>query len=100
MPGAVFVNVSRGELSPSTALLAAALDVRPAQPAWGSTCYDHEPECWPSRSCAGSTPAMTPRHVAAIGRRPRATNVICTPHNAFNSTEAAPAQELALGAAD
>lgn len=82
-PGALFVNVSRGELSRSTVLLqlleeghlgGVALDV-----------YDKEPTlALPLRS--GEIPTH-PEALAAL-ELSRRTDAICTPHNAFNSSEA------------
>jgi D-lactate dehydrogenase len=83
--GAVFVNISRGELSPSTQLLAAleagqlggaALDV-----------YDHEAALAVTlRSGSGAMPD-DPEVRAALALAQR-DDVLCTPHNAFNSQEA------------
>jgi len=81
--GAVFVNVSRGELSPSGALLAAvktgklggvALDV-----------YDDEATLAVALRHAG---AATSAEAQAALELARCENVICTPHNAFNTAEA------------
>lgn len=81
--GAIFVNVSRGELSPSTALVEAleagllggvGLDV-----------YDHEAALAVAlRSGAPSTDAEA---LAALTLAAR-DDCLCTPHNAFNSIEA------------
>lgn len=79
--GCLFVNVSRGELSPSTALLAAlesgrlggvVLDV-----------YTHERTlAEPLR--AGAEPTHPEARAAlALSRR---DDALCTPHNAFNTT--------------
>lgn len=82
-PGAIFVNISRGEMSPSTALVAAydagqlggvGLDV-----------YDHERVLAVALRNRGMT--NDPEALAAL-ELARRDNVICTPHNAFNSTEA------------
>jgi D-lactate dehydrogenase len=81
-PGALFVNVSRGELSPSTALLAAlqagrlggvALDV-----------YDHEAEL--AVALRSGRPSDDPEVAATLALAQR-DDCICTPHNAFNSAE-------------
>jgi D-lactate dehydrogenase len=81
--GAIFVNIARGELSPSTALLAAlragllggiGLDV-----------YDHEPEL--AETLRGGQPSHDPEVLATL-ELTEYDNVICTPHNAFNSDEA------------
>jgi D-lactate dehydrogenase len=81
--GALFVNISRGELSPSTALVAAlnagqlggvALDV-----------FDHE------AALAGSLRtgiANDDDEVRAALELAARDDAICTPHNAFNSAEA------------
>lgn len=81
--GAIFVNVSRGELSPSTALLqaldagclsGAALDV-----------YDQEAQL--ALSLRNGTPSTDPEVQATIALSLR-DDCLCTPHNAFNSSEA------------
>jgi len=81
--GAVFVNVARGELSPSSALLAqiesghlsaAALDV-----------YDHESELAVALRAGRESADPEVRAALALARHPR---VILTPHNAFNTVEA------------
>jgi len=81
--GAVFVNVARGELSPSSALLAvleaghlgaAALDV-----------YDHESELAVALRAGRESADGEVRAALALARHPRA---ILTPHNAFNTVEA------------
>ncbi len=81
--GALFVNVSRGELSPSTSLLEAldagllggvALDV-----------YDHEPAL--ATALRLQIQSTDPEVLAAIALSKR-DDCLCTPHNAFNSTEA------------
>ena len=82
-PGAVFINISRGELSPSTALLAAlrsgrlggvALDV-----------YNHEADLAVAVR-AGQT--SSDAEVRATLELAQLENVLCTPHNAFNTAEA------------
>jgi D-lactate dehydrogenase len=81
--GAVFVNVSRGELSPSTALVEAleagrlggvALDV-----------YDHESEL--AAALRMQRPSSDPE-VRAAQQLAERDDAICTPHNAFNTVEA------------
>lgn len=80
-PGAVFVNVARGELSPPAPLLAAlnagrlagaALDVFDGEDALGVALRSGGP---------AAAPAPWPELLA----HPR---VLCTPHNAFNTLEA------------
>jgi phosphoglycerate dehydrogenase-like enzyme len=81
-PAAIFVNVSRGELSPSTALLAAldeelldgvALDV-----------YNHESEL--AVALRSKRPSNEPEVAATLALAAR-DDCLCTPHNAFNSAE-------------
>jgi D-lactate dehydrogenase len=82
-PGAVFVNISRGEISPSLGLLAAleggrlggvALDV-----------YDREPELAVALRTGRATNDPEVAATLALAQR---DDVICTPHNAFNTVEA------------
>jgi D-lactate dehydrogenase len=82
-PGAIFVNVSRGELSPSTALLAALRSGRLG--GVGLDVYDHEMELGDSLR-AGRT--SDDAEVRATLELVQCDNVICTPHNAFNTAEA------------
>lgn len=101
-PGALFVNISRGELSPSTALLA-ALDAGQLGGV-GIDVYDHEAELAVALRGASDAPVAldakpSPAEIAnrsAVTRDPEALaaielsrrdNCICTPHNAFNSYE-------------
>jgi D-lactate dehydrogenase len=81
--GALFINIARGEISPSTALVAAldagqlggvALDV-----------YDHEPALAVALRTGVATSDAEALAALELARR---DNVICTPHNAFNSAEA------------
>lgn len=83
-PGALFVNVSRGELSPSTALLDAlncghlggvGLDVFDDEAALAADLRDGQP--------AHGHPEVTA--AKALAQHPRA---LLTPHNAFNTREA------------
>jgi D-lactate dehydrogenase len=82
-PGAFFVNISRGECSPSTALLAAleagrlggvALDV-----------YDHEAAL--AVALRSGQTAANDAEVAATLALAQRDDCLCTPHNAFNSLE-------------
>jgi D-lactate dehydrogenase len=103
-PGALFVNIARGELSPSTALVA-ALDAGQLG-AVAIDVYDHEAELAVAlRGSVGAAVCVdappTPEELAARRAAPapldpevqatldlaRRDNVICTPHNAFNSYE-------------
>jgi D-lactate dehydrogenase len=81
-PGTIFVNIARGELADTGALLrlldegilgGAGLDV-----------YDREPEL--AVSLRAGTPSSDPTVGAVLALRERA-DVICTPHNAFNTVE-------------
>jgi len=83
-PGAVFVNVARGELAPAAALLealqtgslgGAALDV-----------FENEAE-FAVELRAGRSPAGA--GCAALSELALQPNVILTPHNAFNTEQAA-----------
>jgi D-lactate dehydrogenase len=81
--GAVFVNISRGELSPSAELLAALESGQLS--AVGMDVYNHE---------SLLAVALRTKHpsddaeVAATLKLAQRDDVICTPHNAFNSFEA------------
>jgi D-lactate dehydrogenase len=81
--GAIFVNVSRGELSPSTALLAALETGQLA--GVGLDVYDHEAELAVALRSgrAGSDDAQAAAAIALSRRE----DAICTPHNAFNTLE-------------
>jgi D-lactate dehydrogenase len=81
--GAIFVNVSRGECSPVPDLVrllndnilgGVALDV-----------FDHEQDLAVAARSGSSEANATARAVAQLKSHP---NVILTPHNAFNTTEA------------
>ncbi len=82
-PRAVFVNVARGEMSPSPDLLrlleegrlgGVALDV-----------YDHEQELAVALRAGASDLGSQVKATLALAKLP---NVILTPHNAFNTQEA------------
>jgi len=82
-PGAVFVNISRGELSPSTALLDA---LRSGQLAGvGLDVYDQEPALAVVLRSGYTSDDPEVEAALELGKM---ENVICTPHNAFNSNEA------------
>jgi D-lactate dehydrogenase len=105
--GALFVNIARGELSPSTALVAAldagqlggvAIDVydREAELAvalrgnvGAAVCVDAppSPDELAARRAAAAAPTPLDAEVQATLELARRENVICTPHNAFNSYE-------------
>jgi D-lactate dehydrogenase len=82
-PGAIFVNISRGELSPSTALVQ-ALNAGQLSGV-GLDVYDHEAEL--AVALRGESPPAHPEAQAALELAGR-DDCICTPHNAFNSVEA------------
>lgn len=79
-PGAVFVNVARGELSPPAPLLQALRDGRLGGAALDV--YDSEDELADALRRAG--PAGAPPVWRELMVHPA---VLCTPHNAFNTSE-------------
>ena len=81
--GCIFVNISRGELSPSTALLDAlnAGQLRGV----GMDVYNHEAEL--AVALRSKQPSSDPEVLATLALASR-DDCICTPHNAFNSNEA------------
>lgn len=81
-PGAIFVNVARGELSPAPALLA-ALDSGQLGGV-GLDVYDREPELAVALRARKESDSPDARAVLALADRPDA---ILTPHNAFNTLE-------------
>jgi D-lactate dehydrogenase len=81
--GAVFVNVSRGELSPSTSLLA-ALDAGQLAGV-GLDVFDHEAKL--AVSLRAGMPTNDPEIAATLALAAR-DDCILTPHNAFNTSEA------------
>ena len=82
-PGAVFVNVSRGELSPSTTLLAA---LEAGQLAGvGLDVFDHEAQL--ATSLRTDTPTSDLEIAATLALADR-DDCLLTPHNAFNTAEA------------
>lgn len=81
--GAVFVNISRGELSRSTVLLDALRSGKLA--AVGLDVYDHEPALALALRRGQSSDDS---EVLATLELAKMENVICAPHNAFNSDEA------------
>jgi D-lactate dehydrogenase len=82
-PGAVFVNVSRGELSPSTALLA-ALEAGQLSGV-GLDVFDHEAKLAVSLRAGTPTDDLEVAATLALSAR---DDCILTPHNAFNTAEA------------
>jgi D-lactate dehydrogenase len=81
--GALFVNISRGELSPSAELLA-ALDAGQLSGV-GLDVYNHEAELAVALRTKQPSSDAEVQATLALARR---DDVICTPHNAFNSFEA------------
>jgi D-lactate dehydrogenase len=80
--GAIFVNIARGELSPSTALLA-ALDSGILS-AVGLDVYDHEAELADYLRGGRHSDDAEVKATLELAKR---DNVLCTPHNAFNTVE-------------
>ncbi|HYO25300.1 MAG TPA: NAD(P)-dependent oxidoreductase [Lacipirellulaceae bacterium] len=104
--GALFVNISRGELAPSTALVAAlkagqlagaGIDVYDHEAelavalrgAVGAVCLDAKPPSEGPVAPWSQTPLPTHHHPEALAALELAArdDCICTPHNAFNSYE-------------
>lgn len=81
-PGALFVNIARGELSPAQDLLQ-ALDTG-LLAGVGLDVYNHESEL---AVALRSGRASQDPEVAALLEIRRRPNVLCTPHNAFNTVE-------------
>ena len=82
-PGAIFVNISRGELSPSSTLLE-ALDAGLLS-AVGLDVFNHEAIL--ATSFRKKLPSNDPEVLATLALANR-DDCICTPHNAFNTLEA------------
>ncbi len=82
-PGAIFVNVSRGELSPSTELLRALSDGLLG--GVGLDVFDQEAAL--AVALRSNSQPADPEALAALELAVR-DDCICTPHNAFNTVEA------------
>jgi D-lactate dehydrogenase len=82
-PGAVFVNISRGEQSPAADLLR-LLDENHLGGV-GLDVFNHESELANSLRDGRSSHDEEVANTLELAGRP---NVICTPHNAFNTHEA------------
>lgn len=82
-PGCVFINISRGELSPATALLEALAAGQLG--GVGLDVFDHEPQLATALRC--QRPTTDPEVAATLSLADR-DDCICTPHNAFNTSEA------------
>jgi D-lactate dehydrogenase len=83
-PGALFVNISRGELSPAVDLLAALASGQLA--GVGLDVYNQEAEL--AVALRSGSPTSDHPEVQATLALARRDDVICTPHNAFNTAEA------------
>ena len=81
--GALFVNVARGELSPSSALLRLVEEKHLG--GIGLDVYDHESELAVSLRSGHESDDPEVRATLQLANH---TNVILTPHNAFNTIEA------------
>lgn len=81
-PGAIFVNVARGELVDAAALLAALASGHLA--GVGLDVYDQEPELAVALRAGSVQGRPDLEAILALARR---DDVICTPHNAFNTLE-------------
>ena len=82
-PGAIFINIARGELSPLDGLLRLLEENHLG--ALGMDVYENEKLIGPAMR--GEISADTPQ-LHALKRLSKLDNVIFTPHNAFNTTEA------------
>ncbi|MEZ4318355.1 MAG: NAD(P)-dependent oxidoreductase [Myxococcota bacterium] len=82
-PGAVFVNVSRGELSPTVFLLDAL--ERGVLAGVGLDVYDEEADLAHALRSGSAPTTASARAALVLARRPDA---LLTPHNAFNTVEA------------
>jgi D-lactate dehydrogenase len=80
--GSIFINIARGELSPSTSILAALNEGILA--AAGLDVYDHEAELADYLRSGLSTNDPEVKATLELAKR---DNVLCTPHNAFNTVE-------------
>lgn len=82
-PGAIFVNIARGELAPAGGLLRLLEEKRLSGVALDV--YDEEKDLASAlRNCQAPRTAEAKAILALRAR----TDVICTPHNAFNTQEA------------
>ena len=82
-PGAIFINIARGELSPLDGLL--RLIEEKHLGALGMDVYENEKLIGPAMR--GEISADTPQ-LQALKKLAKLDNVIFTPHNAFNTAEA------------
>ncbi|MCE9556186.1 MAG: hydroxyacid dehydrogenase [Planctomycetes bacterium] len=82
-PGAVFINISRGELSPATALLEALAAGQLG--GVGLDVFEDEPKL--ATALRSQRPMNDPEVVATLALAER-DDCLCTPHNAFNTAEA------------
>jgi len=81
--GAIFINISRGEISPSTDLLKLIDEDRLG--GVGLDVYNHESELAESLRTRRESDFPEVRSTLLLSQK---ANVILTPHNAFNTTEA------------
>jgi D-lactate dehydrogenase len=81
-PGALFINIARGELADAAALLAGL--ERGHLAGVGLDVYDQEPELAVALRAGNRQAAPALAAVLALSQR---DDVVCTPHNAFNTRE-------------
>jgi D-lactate dehydrogenase len=81
-PGAVFVNIARGELSPGTELLKLLEDGLLA----GVALDVYEEESALAVALRSGRATTNPEALAVLAMKDR-PDVLCTPHNAFNTKE-------------
>jgi len=81
--GAIFVNISRGELSPAVALLAALQEGHLT--GVGLDVFNHEPALATALRTRRDVDDLEISATLALATR---EDCICTPHNAFNTAEA------------
>lgn len=82
-PGALFINIARGELSPAPDLLRLLQEQRLG--GVGLDVYDEEKDLAVALRNGREPQTLEAKAILSMSALP---NVICTPHNAFNTIEA------------